>query len=106
MLEFKSRVIIVNSRRTSVRLFDSEWFALEDLCKREQIPRKCLIEAIENANIRHLGLTGSIRLFSTLYYHSLADKSASANPYIGQIFESAKAASHTRRKKSMERNEA
>lgn len=74
MSELKSKVVVINKRRTSVRLCQSEWRALEDVCKRERISRNRLIEAIENTNHNEIGLTGSIRLFSIVYYHSLADE--------------------------------
>ncbi|MDR1026170.1 MAG: ribbon-helix-helix domain-containing protein [Lactobacillus sp.] len=74
MSQLKSKVVIINKRRTSVRLCNSEWVALEGVCKRERISRNKLIESIENQKNQNLGLTGSIRLFSIIYYHTLAEE--------------------------------
>ena len=99
MSELKSKVVVINNRRTSVRLCNSEWLALEDLCKRERVPRNRLIEAIENSNHNNnqkIGLTGAIRLFSIIYYHTLSNEFpykanvASKNEYLNQIFKNLK----------------
>ena len=92
MSELKSKVVILNKRRTSVRLCHSEWRALEDICKREHVPRNRVIEAIEKTRNPEIGLTGSIRLFSILYYHALAQEIPhrlnfpAKHQYLDQIF--------------------
>jgi len=96
MSELKSKVVILNKRRTSVRLCHSEWLALEDICKRERLSRNRLIEAIENARNHEIGLTGSIRLFAIIYYHALTEdiplkpNLVSKNEYVNTILKSLK----------------
>ena len=48
MTKLTNRIININNRRTSMRLCQKEWNALEDICKREKINRNLLIEQIEN----------------------------------------------------------
>ena len=75
MTVLTSRVISIHKRKTTMRLCTHEWEALKDICKRENISRKNLFELIEKNKDPHLGLTPSIRLFSLVYFHDLADKS-------------------------------
>ena len=69
MTELSSRVITIHQRKTTMRLCKSEWDALKDICKREKINRKMLLEMIESHKDPKLGLTPSIRLFSLVYLH-------------------------------------
>ncbi len=77
MTKLTNRIININNRRTSMRLCQKEWNALEDICKREKINRNLLIEQIENNKNQKLGLTYATRLFLMLYYKNLATKSSS-----------------------------
>ena len=72
MTELSSRVITIHQRKTTMRLCKSEWDALKDICKREKINRKMLLEMIESRKDPKLGLTPSIRLFSLVYLHELS----------------------------------
>lgn len=72
MTKLANKIISINNRRTSMRLCNKEWDAIEDICKREHITRNSLIELIENAKNQRLGLTYSTRLFLVLYYRSIA----------------------------------
>ncbi len=76
MTKLTNRIININNRRTSMRLCQKEWNALEDICKREKINRNLLIEQIENNKNQKLGLTYATRLFLMLYYKNLAAKSS------------------------------
>lgn len=67
-----NKIILINGRRTSMRLCQKEWSALDDVCMRENIHRNSLIEMIEDAKNQELGLTYSTRLFLMLYYKSVA----------------------------------
>lgn len=75
MTKLTNRIINVNNRRTSMRLCQKEWNALEEICKREKVSRNLLIEQIENNKNQSLGLTYATRLFLMLYYKSLAKNS-------------------------------
>ena len=72
MTELSSRVITIHKRKTTMRLCKNEWEALKDICKREKINRKMLLEMIESRKDPKLGLTPSIRLFSLVYLHELS----------------------------------
>ena len=48
MTELSSRVITIHKRKTTMRLCKNEWEALKDICKREKINRKMLLEMIES----------------------------------------------------------
>ena len=61
MTELSSRVITIHKRKTTMRLCKNEWEALKDICKREKINRKMLLEMIESRKDPKLGLTPSIR---------------------------------------------
>lgn len=72
MTKMANKIILINGRRTSMRLCHKEWSALDDVCMREKIHRNHLIELIEDAKNQELGLTYSTRLFLMLYYKSVA----------------------------------
>ena len=72
MSTLKNRVILINNRKTSMRLALEEWTALDDICRREGLKRKKLLEMIEAKKSPDLGLTCCVRLFTTAYMHQLA----------------------------------
>lgn len=57
MTELSSRVITIHKRKTTMRLCKNEWEALKDICKREKINRKMLLEMIESRKDPKLGLS-------------------------------------------------
>ena len=77
MTKLLKRIIIINQRRTSMRLCRKEWCALEEICSREQINRNELIAMIEDNKNNRLGLSYATRLFLLLYYNSLANHTKS-----------------------------
>ena len=72
MTQLCSRVITIHNRKTTMRLCKNEWDALKDICKRENINRKILLEMIEKRKDPKLGLTSSLRLFALVYLHELS----------------------------------
>lgn len=70
MTKLINKVLIINKRRTSMRLCVSEWCALERICSEECLTRNKLIETIENNNPSGLGLTYMTRLFTLYYYYN------------------------------------
>lgn len=72
MTKLVNKVLIINGRRTSMRLCLSEWCALERICREEKLSRNRLIEIIENSNRVHLGLTYLTRLFTLFYFYNQA----------------------------------
>ena len=72
MTKLTNRVISIFDRKTSMRLATEEWGAFDDICKREGLKRKRLLEMIEENKTPNLGLTCYVRLFTITYMHRLA----------------------------------
>ncbi|MBR2299381.1 MAG: ribbon-helix-helix domain-containing protein [Alphaproteobacteria bacterium] len=72
MTRLTNRVISIYDRKTSMRLALEEWMAFDDICKRERLKRKKLLELIEDHKAPNLGLTCFVRLFTVAYMHKLA----------------------------------
>ncbi len=74
MAELSSKVIFIDKRKTSMRLANAEWEAIDSICKRENIKRNNLLEMINARKDAKMGLTCSVRLFSLIYYYRLLTK--------------------------------
>lgn len=72
MTTLKNRVISIYDRKTSMRLALEEWNAFDDICRREGLKRKKLLEIIETNKPAEIGLTCSVRLFTLAYMHKFA----------------------------------
>ena len=77
MVKLVSKVIYLDYHNTCVRLCDSEWHALDHICKEERVKRKDLIGKIQGGKHESLGLTPAIRLFTLLYYKNHYDNTPS-----------------------------
>ncbi len=66
-----ARNISIFRKHTSMRLTNSEWEAINAICKREHIHRKTLFELIDMNHDKRISLTGAIRLFTIIYYKNL-----------------------------------
>ena len=71
MTIYLNRVISLNNKKTSMRLVKHEWNILENICLKEKMKRKKLLELIDSYKSDELGLTPSVRLFSLLYLNNL-----------------------------------
>lgn len=71
MTKLVNKVVVINERRTSMRLCQSEWTALEKICFDEGISRNRLIELVEDCK-QPLGLTYLTRLFTLFYFYNKA----------------------------------
>lgn len=88
MASLSNRVISIYNRKTSMRLAQAEWDAINTICKRENIKRKKLFELIDTNRDKRLGLTSSVRLFSIIYYQNSAlNKKQNSNTFYSPIFE-------------------
>ena len=58
MTKLINKVVIVNDRRTSIRLCHKEWEALDELCNMENISKNDLLSLIENGK-RNSSLNGN-----------------------------------------------
>ena len=72
MTELSSKVIFIDNRKTSMRLANAEWEAIDSICKREN--RNNLLQMIKARKDAKIGLTSSVRLFSLIYYYRLLTK--------------------------------
>lgn len=72
MTKLINRVIIINHRRTSMRLCLEEWNALDAICRYEKVNRNKIIEVLEELHDCGLGLTYLTRLFMLMYYQDAA----------------------------------
>ena len=74
MTKLMNKIILINNRRTSMRLCQKEWDALYEVCKIERISKNHLIEMIEANKSEVLGLTYSTRLFLVTYFREAASE--------------------------------
>ncbi len=84
MITLKNKVLMINNRRTSMRLCSDEWNALQDICRIEKRHRNQIIADLDKIPDPALGLTSRTRLFMLLYFKSLQDKSMSGNAPLSQ----------------------
>jgi predicted DNA-binding ribbon-helix-helix protein len=66
-----SRNIVVNGRRTSIRLERAAWDALDDICYMENVSLNQLCSLIESRRSRG-SRTSAVRAYIVSYYHQLA----------------------------------
>lgn len=71
MTKLITKIITLNGRKTSMRLAQAEWEAVNLICKKENIYRKALIEMIEGAKDSSISLTSTVRLFAIVYFYQL-----------------------------------
>ena len=79
MTKLMNKIIMINNRRTSMRLCHKEWDALFEVCKIEHISKNHLIEMIEAHKNDGLGLTYSTRLFLMSYFREAASAEGHKN---------------------------
>lgn len=69
MVQLINKVIIVSHKKTTMRLAQAEWDALDIICQKENIKRNLLIEMINQNKNKNMGLTCCVRLFSVIYFY-------------------------------------
>lgn len=67
------RNVIVNGRRTSMRLDKETWTSLNDICARERLTIHDLCSRIDNARGKS-GLSSATRLFVLTYFRFVLNK--------------------------------
>lgn len=85
MTRLMNKIILINNRRTSMRLCRKEWDALYEVCKIERISKNHLIEMIEANKSEILGLTYSTRLFLVAYFREAASEDGHKKAGHGQL---------------------
>ena len=74
MTKLINRVVIINNRRTSVRLCNKEWRALEEICGIEHVSKNEILSFLEEQKCNTLGLTYSARVFMIEYFKRAATR--------------------------------
>ncbi len=90
MTQLSNKVIFINKHKTSMRLANAEWEAIDSICKRENIKRNNLLEMINARKDSKMGLTCSVRLFSLIYYYHLSTENTKDNNFTSPIFNAIK----------------
>ena len=85
MLKLVNKIVLINGRRTSMRMSNKEWHAFDDVCKSENISRNELLSMIEKLKDNNLGLTYSTRLFILSYFRQLASNTVANNDNFPQL---------------------
>ena len=70
MAILQSKVVLLENKKTSIRLAKEEWEAIDIISKKENIKRNSLIEQISIIKSNNISLTSSIRLFSLIYFYT------------------------------------
>ena len=70
MAILQSKIILLENKKTSIRLAKEEWEAIETIAQKENIKRNSLIEQISLIKSKNISLTSSIRLFSIIYFYT------------------------------------
>ncbi len=65
-----SKVILLDNKKTTIRLANDEWEAINIISQKENIKRNYLIELINSTKSQNINLTSSIRLFSIIYFYT------------------------------------
>lgn len=68
----KNRNVIVNGRRTSMRLEETMWEALNEIAARERVGVGTICSVISNANASMINLTSAVRTFIAAYFRESA----------------------------------
>ena len=67
MTILNSKIININNHKTSIRLANGEWSAINTICYIENIKKNYLFELINNNKNSNIGLTSAVRIFCIAY---------------------------------------
>lgn len=81
-----SRNVIVNGRRTSLRLEPEMWQALDEIAKREATSINDLVAFVDR-NRDNASLTSEVRIFILRYFHSATTERGHATAGHGILFD-------------------
>lgn len=88
-----ARNVVVNKRRTSVRLETPMWSALEDIAMREGYTINEICSEIANLKSDGASLTSAIRTYAMSYYRDIVKRAEASDRYtlreLRQIWQSA-----------------
>ena len=69
MVKFQNKIISIFDKKTSIRLTEIEWNILDNICIKENIRRKNLLEMIYSHRCKNISFTPYIRLFTLIYLY-------------------------------------
>ncbi len=78
--------VIVNGRRTSMRLDHETWVSLRDICYREQTTVNLICSRLDNMR-GVTGLSSSLRLFVLTYFRSELNKYEKPGLVISNLYD-------------------
>jgi predicted DNA-binding ribbon-helix-helix protein len=67
-----SRNVTINGKRTSVRMEEQMWRALQSITKREQCSIHDLCSLVVNSKKKAISMTASLRIFIMMYFKAAA----------------------------------
>ena len=73
MVELISKVITLSKRKTSIRLAEAEWDALDEISKNENVKRNNIIDMINKNKDNNISLTCGIRMFIIVYFNQILE---------------------------------
>ena len=73
MVELISKVITLSKRKTSIRLAEAEWNALDEISRNENVKRNNIIDMINKNKDASIGLTCGIRMFIIVYFNQILE---------------------------------
>lgn len=73
MVDLISKVITISKKKTSIRLAQAEWDALEEISKIENVKRNNIIDMINQNKDNSISLTCSIRMFIIVYFNQVLE---------------------------------
>ena len=79
MVKISSYIIHINNIKTSIRLTQTEWQAINIICEKENIKRTHLFNLIYKNKNKDLSFSASIRLFSIIYFKKTFTNKLSIN---------------------------
>lgn len=79
MAELINRIVNIANKKTSMRLADAEWRAVDLICDKENVKKGLLFELINKTKDADMGFTYAVRLFVIIYLHHTVYKKQKPN---------------------------
>lgn len=79
MVKTICHIINIENNKTSIRLTNVEWNAINLICQTENLKRKNLFNIINKNKNKELSLAGSVRLFSIIYFQKKLTNKLNSN---------------------------
>lgn len=83
MVRLCNKNIKISEKRTTLRLAEAEWQAIDDICDKERISKNELITIINANKNKQISLTSSVRLFCLIYLNEVLLRQTQQQRYKG-----------------------